>query len=346
MSILPIVSIIIPCRNEENFIGKCLDSIISNDIPKNNLEVLIIDGMSEDKTREIIKKYSKRYTFISVIDNPQKIVPTALNLGIKRSKGSIIMRMDAHNIYDDKYISKCVKYSQEFKVDNVGGIWKILPGNNTLISKSIALATSHPFSAGNAYYKVGSKEPKYVDTVPFGCFRKEIFKKIGFFDEDLIRNQDDEFNHRIIKNKGKILLVPDIISYYYARDSLFNLWKMYYQYGYFKPLVLQKIGRILTLRQFIPAIFISSLITSGLFSLAKPQFFIIFFVISLFYLFFNLLFSFLIATKQGLTYFAILPFVFLIFHLSYGIGYLKGIFDFMILKKNKRKKIRNIPLTR
>jgi glycosyltransferase involved in cell wall biosynthesis len=340
------ISIIIPCRNEDKYIGKCLDSIIDNDYPKNALEVLVVDGMSEDGTRNIVEKYCKKYPFITLIDNCKKIVPTALNIGIQKAREDIIIRMDAHNVYSKDYISKCVKYLNEYNVDNVGGIWVTLPGKNTIIAESIALALSHPFGVGNAYYRIGLKEPKFVDTVPFGCYKKEIFKRIGLFDEDLVRNQDDELNIRLIKNGGRILLVPDIISYYYARDSISKLWEMYYQYGYFKPLVAKKANTLLTYRQLIPALFISSLIISAILSFLSKAFLMVFLSLLLGYLIANISFSLRIAFKKGLKYLLILPIVFGSLHFSYGWGYLKGIWDFILFEKHKRGKIRDLPLTR
>ncbi len=335
-----------PCRNEEKFIGKCLDSIIANDYPKDKLEILVSDGMSTDRTREIVRSFSEKYPFISLIENPKKIVPTALNLAIKNTKGEIIIRMDAHNIYGKDYISLCVKHMQENDVDNVGGIWITLPGKNTNIANAIAIGISHPFGVGNAYYRIDSKEPRFVDTVPFGCYKRDIFDRIGFFDEELIRNQDDEFNLRIIKSGGKILLVPDIVSHYYARDSLSKLWKMFFQYGHYKPLVARKIGSILTIRQLMPAIFVGSLISSGILSLLMNQFLWLFFSIVTVYLLANLTFSFSIALKKGMKYFFTLPLIFSTIHFSYGTGYFKGFVDFFLFKKQTKKKIEDIPLTR
>ncbi len=329
--------IIVPCRNEEKYIGNCLDSVIAQDYPKDKLEVLVVDGMSEDGTREVIKDYVLKNPYIKLLDNPSRIVPAALNIGIKNAHGDIIIRMDAHNIYEKDYISKCVTYLTKHDVDNVGGIWITLPGNETFIGKSIALVLSHSFGVGNAYFRTGSKEPKYVDTVPFGCYKKEVFEKIGLFDEDLVRNQDDEFNLRLIKNGGKILLVPDIVSYYYARDSLGKLWKMYFQYGYFKPLVAQKIGAVLTWRQLIPAIFVGSLIFTGLLSFFSSYFLWLFSLIIGLYLFANLAFSFSIALKKGLQLLPFLVISFATLHFSYGIGYLKGVWDFVVLKGIGRK---------
>jgi glycosyltransferase involved in cell wall biosynthesis len=342
----PLVSIIIPCRNEAKFFGKCLESVLANDFLKDKLEILIIDGMSEDKTREIINQYAETYTCIRVLENPKKVVPTALNIGIKNAVGQIIIRMDAHNIYSKDYISKCVQYLKKYNVDNVGGIWVTLPGADTVVAQSIALALSHPFGVGNAHYRVGLKEPKLVDTVPFGCYRKDVFERIGLFDEDLVRNQDDEFNMRLIKNGGKILLVPEIISYYYARDTLSKLSRMLFQYGYFKPLVVKKVGSVLTWRQLIPSLFITSLIISGILSLMAKYFLVVFLLILLSYLFTNILFSLLITLNKGVKYLFFLPVVFTTMHCSYGIGYLKGVIDFILLRKHRSDAKHDIKITR
>ncbi len=147
MNDLPLVSVIIPCRNEEKYICQCLDSIIANDYPKDKIEVLIVDGMSEDGTRKVLKHYAQRYPFMRVLDNSKKITPVALNIGIKNAEGEIIVRMDAHNTYEEKYISKCVESLHKYDADNVGGIWIIVPRGNGLIGKAIALALSNPFGA-------------------------------------------------------------------------------------------------------------------------------------------------------------------------------------------------------
>lgn len=340
------VSIIIPCRNEEKFVSKCLDSIIDNDYPKDKLEILVVDGMSEDQTRETIEKYTRKCPFIKLLNNPKKITPCALNIAIKYAKGGIIMRMDVHTTYEKDYIFKCVRYLKEYSADNVGGIWITLPGAKTLKAEAIATVLSSSFGVGNSYFRTGVKEPKLVDTVPFGCYRREVFEKIGLFDEDLIRNQDDEFNLRLIKNAGKILLVPEIVSYYYARDSLKKLWMMFFQYGYFKPLVAQKVSGVLTWRQLIPALFVGSLIFTGILSFFGKRFLWLFLFVVALYVVANTVFSFSVSLKKGLK---LLPFVAISFatlHLSYGIGYLKGIIDFVILKRHLKKKIKDIKLTR
>ena len=188
------VSIIIPCRNEEKYIGKCLESIIKQAYPKDKIEILIIDGMSEDNTRGIIERYIKKYQYIKLINNSKRIVPTALNIGIKRAMGDIIIRIDVHSSYPCDYIEKIVLWIEKSKADNVGGILIVKPGAETVIAKAIASVLSHPFGVGNALFRIGIKNPQYVDTVPLGAYKRTVFDKIGLFDEDLVRNQDDEFN--------------------------------------------------------------------------------------------------------------------------------------------------------
>lgn len=340
------LSVIVPTRNEAAFISMCLDSIAAQDYPNDQFEVLVIDGMSEDGTRKIVKKYSERYPFIRLLDNCKRITSSALNKGIKAAKGDIIMIMGSHSTYEKNYMSQCVSYLTNGDADNVGGVCKILPQNNSLVAKSIAYALSSSFGAGNAYYRIGTKRKKYVDTVFGGCYRKELFDKIGFFDEDLLRTQDSEFNARLIKNGGRILLVPTIVSYYYARKSLGELWKMNLQYGYSKPLAAKKIGRIFTLRQLIPPLFVGSLIISLMLSIFfKPLLWLFLFVLGS-YIIANLGFSLKISNKKDLKCFLALPFVFAILHFGWGIGCLKGIWDFVIFKKDNKRKIEDMPLTR
>lgn len=346
MSDLPFVSLIIPCRSEERFVGQCLDSIIVNDYPKDQIEVLVVDGMSEDETRMIVERYAQQYSFIRLLDNPKKITSTALNIGIANAKGDIIMRMDAHNLYPPDYISGLVDWLEKTGADNVGGIWITLPANETAIAQAIAIGMSHPFGVGDSYFRIGTSEPRLVDTVPFGCYRKEVFNRIGLFDEELVRNQDDEFNHRLLKNGGRIYLVPQIVSYYYARDSFWKVWRMYYQYGYFKPLIVQKVGRLFTVRQIVPPIFVLCLLTSGLMSLRFPVMTLIFTAIILTYVLINTICSCVVAFKHGIrcgfAIFAVLP----ILHLSYGLGYLAGMGRFFLFGRWKMKHAEQIPMTR
>ena len=222
------LSVICPIYNEEKYIAKCIESILAQDYPKDDIEVIFVDGRSTDNTREIVAKYIEEYPFIKLIDNDRKIVPTALNIGIRNSIGDIIIRIDAHAIFPINYFSELTKNLELLNAENVGGICRTLPINKSNVCESIAAVLSSRFGMGNSYFRIGASQIKQVDTVPFGCFRRELFNKIGYFDEELIRNQDDEFNGRIINNGGKIYLLPHIIIDYYARDTIGKVYKMFY----------------------------------------------------------------------------------------------------------------------
>ena len=312
------VSIIIPVYNEKNFIGKCLSSLISNDYPKEKMEILVFDGGSTDGTLEILKNYQRKYFFIKLFHNPKKHQVFALNEGIRKAKGEIIIRCDAHSEYPRDYIKTLVEFHCKDLADNIGGVWKTLPGKKGIIPEAIAVALNSIFGVGLSYRTLKAfKKPIFVDTVPFGSWKKEVFKKFGLFDENFIRGEDFEYNVRIRKNGGKILLIPWLHIKYYARDSLIKLMKMSFQYGYAKILVLKKHKYLGNKRQLIPALFVVLLPVC-----------IIPYTIT--YSFISILLS---ISKRNLK---LAPFIFLSFlsmHLSYGIGYLKGIYDAFFRKK-------------
>ncbi len=249
----PFVSVIMPCRNEQAHIRRCLASVLASGYPAHRMEILVVDGASSDGTGEIVAELTRTEPRIRLLHNPQRIVPTALNLAIREAAGEVIVRLDAHNEYPPDYIPRLVEWLERSGADNVGGSWITRPGAPTPVAEGIALALAHPFGIGNARYRLGVSEPTPVDTVPFGCYRRDVFTRIGLFDEELVRNQDDEFNLRLIRAGGTILLVPDVVSYYHARTTFRQLARMYYQYGYFKPLVIRKVGAVMTARQMAPA---------------------------------------------------------------------------------------------
>lgn len=328
------VSIIIPCRNEEKHISKCLDSIIDNDFDKNKIEILLIDGMSEDKTREIINQYAKKYPFIKIYENKNNFTPFALNIAIKNAKGEIIIRMDAHATYERKYISKCIKYLDEYGADDIGGIWKIIPQKNTFIGNVISLTQSNFFGVGNASYRFATGKPIWVDTVPYFCVRKEIFKRIGLFNENLIRGQDMEFNLRLKKAGGKILLVPDIISYYYVRSDLKSFIGHSFKNGVWAilPLKFTKIMPV-SLRHLIPLFFVSTILLTLVISYFLPFAVTVLFLTIIFYFLCAALFSINTLFNKGLMYFLFLPIIFFLLHFSYGLGSVWGIVNLFNKKK-------------
>lgn len=329
---LPRVSIVIPCRNEEAYIAACLDSILASDYPHDRLEVLVADGRSSDRTREILSIYAADQPSIILIDNPAGNTPAALNHGIRRATGEIIARMDAHVLYPPDYLRRLVEGLQESGADNVGGVLETVPADDTPQARAIAIGLSHPFGVGNSYFRTGVKERREVDTVPFGCYRREIFDRVGLFDEELIRNQDDEFNFRLIRQGGRVLLLPGVCCRYFARGSLRQLSRMYYQYGYFKPLVARKVGRVMTVRQLVPAMLVASLFVSAVLSLWLPAFTYAFGLIVGMYGSLMLACSVRTAQAEGLRCGLALLAVFPTLHFSYGAGFLRGIYDHVLAR--------------
>ena len=335
---LPFISVIVPCRNEKKYIEGLLKSIDSQDYPKDRLEVIIADGMSNDGTREILSNIKSKYNYLIVIDNEKKIVPTALNKAIKMSKGEYIIRLDAHSVYPKNYFSRLIEVIEETGADNVGAMWDTQPGDCSLKAKAIALAMSHKFGVGNAVYRLPTNktEPFEVDTVPFGCYRRSVFERIGYFDERMVCNEDNDFNDRLIKSGGKILLIPDLKIKYFARENYTKLWKMFWRYSFYMPYVNKKLKEKTRWTRYVPSVFVLSLICPFLFGLKNKKI-NIFSLISLFS-YFSL--SLIVSKKISKNNIKLLFYLFIAFwvsHLSYGTGYLSGWFYFSILNRKPQK---------
>ena len=335
MESLPTISIIIPILNEEKYIAKCLDSIIESDYDKNKMEVLLVDGGSEDKTIEIIKKYQEKYQFFKLLNNPKKIVPVAMNIGIKEAKGEYIIRLDAHSSYPKDYFSKLIFYHKKLNADNVGGVVITEVKNKSLTSNAIKNVLSDKFGVGSAF-RSGVSKIREVDTVPFGCYKKEVFDKIGLYDERLVRNQDIELNKRLKRNGGKIYLVPEIKCIYYARENFLDLAKNNFKNGLWNILTAYYTNSLssLSFRHFVPLLFVLSLILSLILGIFYKYFFYLFLIILVLYLSIILIRSFQI--KKGTTFFH-QSLAFLVLHFSYGMGSLVGIFKVLKEKYVKRK---------
>ena len=322
------LSVIVPIYNEEKYIAKCLDSIIEQDYPKEDMELLLCDGMSKDRTREIIAEYQKKYPWIQLLDNPKRIAPCAMNVGINASKGDVIIRLDAHVYYPKNYYSVLVKKLNELpNAENVGAICNTLPVNDTTEAQSIAAVLSSRFGMGDSHFRVGAQKEMEVDTVPFGCFKRSIFDKVGLYDEDLVRNQDDELNARIIKNGGKIYLIPELQCEYYARDTARKVYKMFYQYGLFKPLVNKKLGSPATVRQFFPLFFVMGLLAGPILCLALPVLWWAY--IAMVVAWFLLATYFSLKDSKSLKRILIQNWIYFVVHFGYGWGYIVGIYKIL-----------------
>jgi glycosyltransferase involved in cell wall biosynthesis len=332
------VGIVIPCLNEENYIGKCLESIVKCTFSKDLLSVYVCDGFSTDGTRNIVSKYGLQYDFIHMLDNIEKSTPFALNLGLRASKDDVKIILGAHSeIYPD-YIEKCLEaFAVNKDIGCVGGIIENVFTDKK--SASISSAMSSFFGVGSAHFRTGLKEG-YVDTVAFGAYKKEVFEKVGYFDDDLVRNQDDEFNYRINKAGFKIYLSKKIKSKYYVRASFKKLFKQYYQYGYWKVFVNVKHNTITTLRQLVPAAFVSFLGLSILIAIWNFEFFI--YTLPIYFIYAILaLFAAIKCSKNIQNIYQIMV-SFFILHFSYGIGYWEGFMHFIILNKKPISRLKNL----
>jgi glycosyltransferase involved in cell wall biosynthesis len=344
MNSLPLVSLIIPCRNERKNIRQCLDSILACDYSVGHLEILIADGMSDDGTREILNDYASRFPAIRIIDNPQKITPTGLNSAIKAARGEIIIRLDAHTEYARDYVRQCVEVWLETGADNVGGAARTKA--NGYLQEAISIAFHSPFSAGGARFHDVDYEG-YVDTVTYGCWRKDKLFELGLFDEELVRNQDDELNLRITRNGGKVWQSPRIRSWYQPRASLPALLRQYSQYGYWKVRVIQKHKIPASWRHLVPGAFVASLVLLGALSVFSNIAKWLLVVELSFYLLANLAATLVTCREpRKFKFIPTLPLVFAAYHFGYGYGFLRGLIDFVLLKRGARRSFGALTRTR
>jgi len=324
----PSVSVIIPCRNEEKTIHLVLDAIHAQTYPRELQQVVIADGFSEDRTREQIESFKTSHPDLDVmvVNNPKRIIPAGLNAAILASSGDLIVRMDAHSIPNPDYVALCVDALERNVAQNVGGVWDIQPGSNSWIARSIAAAAGNPLAVGDARYRFTDKAA-YVDTVPYGSYKRELFNQIGLFDETLLANEDYELNTRIIQSGGKIWLDPKIRCVYFARSSLRALSKQYYGYGYWKFQMLKRYPETLRWRQALPPVFILGLLVTLLVGLFWKPSMVLFAAVLGVYLFALLSVGVHMAMKKSdiLMVFGI-PLAIITMHFSWGAGFIAGAF--------------------
>jgi glycosyltransferase involved in cell wall biosynthesis len=344
---LPSLTVVVPCRNERDYISQCLDSILSQDYPRDRIaQILVVDGQSDDGTREIVERYVRRNPTVRLVDNPRRIPAAALNIGIQAAEGEVVVRLDAHATYPATYLSRLVPALEAHGADNVGGVISTVPANDSAIARAIAVALSHPFGVGDSYFRIGTTEPRWVDTIAFFCCRREVLERLGGFDEELARGEDCEFNFRLRDKGGRVLLVPGVEARYYARRTLKQLAQMLYQYGYFKALLMRKMGRVLSLRQFVPSGFVVALLGSAILSLWVPLARLPFALVAGAYVLALVLSSVHAGRTQGIRTMAVLPVAFAFMHFSYGIGFLKGIGDHILGYRSRPLPVGAVRLSR
>jgi glycosyltransferase involved in cell wall biosynthesis len=332
----PLVSIIVPCYNEENTIRHLLDAVLAQTYPRAQMELIVSDGMSTDNTLAVIAAFQKEHgdLAVRVVNNPVRTIPSGLNQAIRESRGGIIVRLDAHSMPIPEYVERCVAAHESGVGDNIGGVWEIRPGADTAIAKSISFAAAHPLGVGDAMYRLNAKAGA-VDTVPFGSFRRALIEKIGMFDETLLANEDYEFNTRVREAGGAVWLDPSIRSVYFSRSTPGKLAAQYWRYGFWKLKMLRRYPHTLRWRQALPPLFVLSLIVfivlSLFFGLARyvlaAQLVFYFFVL-------GLAGSKLAIEKQNGFLFFGLPLAITTMHISWGAGFLWSFISSLVPPRN------------
>ena len=352
----PKVSVIVPCRNEADHIKTCVAGLLAMEAPLGGFEVIIADGLSDDGTREILGQLEQEARgqgsvvsglFLRVIDNPGRITPCGLNAAIRAARGEIIVRADAHTTYAPDYLLECLKALYQTGADNVGGPSRTKADGYR--QRAVAAAYHSPFAVGGARFHNIDFEG-YVDTVTYGCWRKQAFERFGFFDEELVRNQDDEYNLRITRAGGKVYQSPQIKSWYRPRGELKALFQQYMQYGYWKVGVIQKHRLPASWRHLVPGVFVCMLLllASASALLAAVPSSILHLPSSICRLPMLGLGALLLAYGSGVLLASVataaktewkllpaLPAVFVCYHLGYGLGFLRGILDFIFLRRRR-----------
>ncbi len=330
----PFVTVIIPIRNEARYIEQTLNSVLAQDYSHKCVEVLILDGMSNDGTRKICEEIIQQVSIfpIQILDNPKNIVPSALNIGFRHAKGDVVIRVDGHCEIAPNYITECVKHLLEKNGDEnrtlvgVGG--PIETVGETAIAKTISIAMSSVFGVGRTFGRTVKNRKMVVDTIAFPAYKHDIINRFGEFDEELLCNEDDEYHYRICKHGGQLVLAPSIRSRYYCRDSFAKLWHQYIKYGLWKVRVLQKHPHQIRLHKFVPPVFVGSLLISLFLAVLWPLVWYIFTSILGIYLFANLIASLWAMSRNNWNPLFWLPVTYAIIHIGYGLGFLIGLVKF------------------
>ena len=322
------VAVIIPALNEEHYIEPCLESIRNQTFPFEMIDVIVADGGSNDRTKAIVTKFASKYNNVRLLDNPARIQSAAFNLGVKKSDAPYVIRLDAHVSYDEHYIERCLYHLETNpEIGDVGGICRTKVRRSGIIPESIAILCQSRFGIGGAAFRVGATAG-YVDTVPFGAFPRKVINDVGGMREDLARAEDNEYVARIKKAGYKIYLDPLIISTYFARDTLAGIIRQMYANG-------KSIGQLfyvdrsaIGLRHFVPLLFVLGLLFTALGTLVWSSFVYLFFLIIALYIVANVFATCLECKKSDWKYIIVLPLLFTLVHISYGVGTISGLIKY------------------
>lgn len=327
----PRVSVVIPCYNEERFIGQVLENLSRQYSGAGQFEIIVVDGMSTDNTRGVLAQFLLEHPNVEVrlVNNPERAIPSALNLGIAAAQGDVIVRMDAHSIPSPDYIQRAVELLRRRpEVAVVGMPWRIRPGAATLTARAIALAVAHPFGIGDAKYRVATEESasEFVDTVPFGVFAKKLWQELGGFNEELLANEDYDFNYRVRQRGGRVLLDTSGHCAYFARATFGALARQYFRYGLWKAQMVKLHPRSIKLRQLVAPVFVLSVICLTLLGWwLKPARWLLAAVFAAYALLAFAAALQLLRRDKDARLLLLIPASFLLVHLAWGVGFLRGV---------------------
>ena len=345
------VTAVVAARNEERYIEACVRSLLAQQAPLGGFEVIVAEGMSDDQTRSILEGIAREDDRLKVIDNPERITPTAFNAAIKQSRGRYIAFMSAHARYPDDYLVRCYELAERLGADNVGG--PAIAEGHTRMQRAIAAAHHSPFSVGGASWHSVEHEGR-ASTVFGGFYRRDVFNRIGLFDEELVRDQDDELNFRLGLAGGKIWQSPRVRSWYAPRETLGALFRQYQQYGYWKVRILRKHGQVPALRQYVPAAFVLGvtgaivvLAASVLISVVAPHAHVLWLaslaaLVPASYIAVLIVASITTSARSGWDLLPLLPAVFATYHVGYGVGFLQGLIDFGLRRMTRANRMSQI----
>lgn len=321
---LPLVSVIMPIRNEAPYIARSLEAVLAQAWPADRLEILVADGLSTDGTREIVQRLAAEHPCVRLLDNPGRIVATGLNRALRAARGAIVVRVDGHCVIADDYVPRCVHHLVHDRVDAVGGPLDTV--GETPVARAIAAAMSSRFGVGDSAFRTVADRSMLTDTVAFPAYRRTLIDRAGPFDEELVRNQDDEYNYRLRGLGARILLAADVRCRYFSRSSIAALWRQYLHYGFWKVRVLQKHPRQMQRRQFVPPLFVAVLALSGALAIVSPLARGCLVAVLLAYAGALLLATTRLVRSRDA--FLLMPIAFATLHLSYGIGFWWGLWRF------------------
>ncbi len=330
-SVLPFVSVVMPVRNEAAFMEESLGAVLAQDYPVDRMEVIVVDGDSTDGTPKVLEQYQGSEPPVIVLHNPARIVPSSLNIGIRHARGEIIVRVDGHAVIAPDYIRQCVEYLWRGDAEGVGGPMR--PRGRSYFGRAAALATASPFGIAGSRFHYSEKEEFFTDTFYLGSYRREVFDRIGLFDEEFLCNQDYELNYRLRAAGGRILCSPKIQSIYYCRESFPALWRQYYSYGFWKVRTLRKHPRSLQPRQLAAPVMVFGIVVLGVLGFFLRPAWVLLALGAILYLGTGIAFALLKAIGARAP--GLLPGVvltFLTIHLAWGLGFWRGIFRTLFFK--------------